>query len=88
MIGASRRFSELMNDLLLRRETVGGPLSQVEESDAAAELERCWWEMTEQEQAESERAFSANRVPGAPRGLDQLDETVETGGHKLPRKVA
>jgi len=66
MIGAARRFSELMSDLLLRREIAGGPLSQDEESAAAAELERCWWEMTDEEQAESQRIFSAARLPNAP----------------------
>jgi hypothetical protein len=65
MIGAARRLSELMSDLLLRREIAGGPLSQEDESAAAAELERCWWEMSDDEQAESERVFSAEHLPGA-----------------------
>ena len=88
MIGAARRFSELMSDLLLRRELAGGPLSQGAESDAAAELERCWWEMTEVEQAEAEGTFSPLHVPGAPHALDQLDETVAAGSHDFPRKAA
>ncbi len=88
MIGAARRFSELMSDLLLRREFAGGPLPQDEESAAAAELERCWGEMTDEEQAESERAFSAQHVPGAPTDLDEMDEAVDAGSRCLPRKKA
>ena len=88
MIGAARRFSELMSDLLLRREIAGAPLSQEEESDAAAELERCWWAMTQEEQADSERVFSAQHVPGAPAELDQLDEAIKAGSRSFPRKTA
>jgi len=88
MIGAARRFSELMNDLLLRREIAGGPLSQDEESAVAGELERCWWEMTDDEQAESESVFSREQPPGAPARIDQLDEAVEQGARTPPRRKA
>jgi hypothetical protein len=88
MIGAAKRFSELMNDLLLRREIAGGPLSQDEESAVAAELERCWWEMTDEEQATSEALFSSARPPGAPVRIDQLDEVVEQGARTPPRRKA
>lgn len=88
MIGAAKRFSELMNDLLLRREIAGGPLSQDEESEVAAELERCWWEMTDEEQAASEAMFSRAQPPGAPARIDQLDEVVEQGASTPPRRKA
>ncbi len=88
MIGAARRFSELMSDLLLKRELAGGPLPQDDESAAAAELERCWWEMTDEEQAEAERIFSAEHRLGAPREIELQDAEVDVGARTLPRRAA
>jgi hypothetical protein len=86
MIGAARRFSELMTDLLLRREIFGGPLPQDAESDTASELERCWLEMTNEEQNEAKIIFSTERCPDAPTQLDLIDTVVEIGECIPPRK--
>ena len=71
MIGVSRRFKELLTDLLFRREVAS--VTQEDESDTAAELERLWKEMTETEQVDVKRMFTIQRIPGAPICLDLVD---------------
>ena len=85
MIGAARRFSELMIDLLLQREIAGGPLSQEDEAAAAAELERCWWGINAEEQVELERIYSAKYFPSAPTRTNLLDVVLEKGARSPPR---
>ena len=86
MIGASRRYSELLVQLLLFRETAGGVLPPEDEARLAAELDRCWQEMSEEEQQ------AADVVRGAfvprPRILSQEDLVVKNGDRKGPRRAA
>ena len=82
MIDIARRFKEIMTDLLFRREV--DSVTQEEESDAAAELERHWNEMTESEQSETEQMFMIQRIPGAPACLDLVDN-VES--QEFPRRL-
>ena len=86
MIGAAERYEELLFELLLQREI--GPLSQAKEADYAAELDRHWWAMTTDEQAEVERLFAERSAPEAPERLDHEDQTVLKGDHTPPRRAA
>ncbi len=81
MIGASRRFNEIMTNLLLRRQHAGGTLPQQDESDTAAVLDRLWQAMSEDEQAAAEALFA--RTPGAPHELG-LSDVLDARG-KVPR---
>ncbi len=81
MIGAARRFNEIMTDLLLRREQAGGTLPQQDESNTAAELDRLWQAMSEDEHASTEALFARN--PGAPHELGLSD--VKDARGKVPR---
>lgn len=81
MIGAARRFNEVMTDLLLRREQAGGTLPQQDESNTAAELDRLWQAMSEDEQGAAEALFA--RTPGAPCELGLSD--VKDARGKVPR---
>jgi hypothetical protein len=87
MIGAARRFRELMSDLLLQREHSGG-WSQAEESEFAVALERHWWEMSDDEQADAERQFAADRRIEAPAEIAFLDSPVAQGTSAPPRRAA
>ena len=88
MIGASRRYSELLVQLLLFRETAGGVLPPEDEARLAAELDRCWQEMSEEEQQAAERQFAVRFVPKAPDTLHQEDLVVKNGDRKGPRRAA
>ena len=57
MIGAAKRYRELLATLLVERELAGGSLSEEEESRCVEDLDRCWWAMTDSEQSETERVI-------------------------------
>ena len=85
MIGAARRYAELMIELLLERELAGGALSEDEESRRVEELDRCWWAMTNEEQAEYERSLALSASPEAPAELELKDVVVTEGSTSVPR---
>lgn len=85
MIGAARRYAELMLELLLERELAGGELPEAEESRRVAELDRCWWAMTNEEQADYERWLAASKPPDAPAELELKDVIVSEGSTSSPR---
>lgn len=88
MIGAAKRYQELLTSLLIERELAGGSLSDELESRHVEELDRCWWAMTNEEQAEAERQIAEERPLEAPPELGVQDVHVQRGEHGLPRKAA
>jgi hypothetical protein len=86
MIGAAARFRELMTDLLLQRALAGGLLHEMRESEYAAELERCWWAMSTDEQEDAEAHFNDN--PPATSSSEKLlhDRIAKIGSHDPPRQ--
>ncbi len=88
MIGAARRYRELLTALLLDRELAGGTLPEDVESQHVEALDRCWWAMTNAEQQEVERAIAAEGPVEAPNDLRAEDVRVEKGNHHLPRRAA
>jgi hypothetical protein len=88
MIGAPQRYQELLNELLLQRELRGGgALSTEDEAAFAAEMDRCWAEMTDDEQDAAERSFAERNVVGAPEALNYHTLAVERG-QRIPPKAA
>jgi hypothetical protein len=88
VIGAAKRYRELLTTLLMERELAGGSLSDAEESRYVEELDRCWWAMTDSEQAETERTIASNEPIDAPADLGTTDVAVARGEHRLPRQAA
>lgn len=88
MIGAATRYRELLTALLLDRELAGGTLPDEIESLHVEELDRCWWAMTDIEQAEAERTLADDPSIDAPADLHVEDVRVEQGKHELPRRAA
>jgi hypothetical protein len=88
MIGAARRYQELLTALLLERELAGGALPQDLESRHVEELDRCWWAMTTGEQEAAERAIADEQPIDAPADLGEQDVIVEPGEHAPPRRAA
>jgi hypothetical protein len=88
MIGAARRYGELLTALLIERELAGGSLSEEIESRHVEELDRCWWAMTSVEQDAAERAIAAEQPLEAPVDLRVEDVLVKPGEHEPPRKAA
>jgi hypothetical protein len=88
MIGAAKRYRELLMALLLERELAGGTLPEEIESRHVEALDRCWWAMTNAEQEAVERAMADEQPIEAPADLRVEDVRVEQGKHELPRKAA
>jgi|HubBroStandDraft_4_1064222.scaffolds.fasta_scaffold1949293_1 hypothetical protein len=88
MIGAARRYRELLTALLIERELEGGTLAEEIESQHVEELDRCWWAMTSAEQQDIERAISDEQPIDGPADLGVEDVSVQQGEHELPRKAA
>lgn len=83
---ATELFKTLLNNLEARRIAAGGELSQEEESEACAELDTLWWQLTDDEQAEVE--VYCQKVPTAPENLGLVDVAVTLGSHEILRKQA
>lgn len=88
MIGAAKRYRELLVDLAFRRVLAGGALSQEVESPLVGALDRCWREMSEAEQDDAERSYAHDRRIVAPDLLGAFDQLVVVGGHLAPRRAA
>lgn len=88
MIGAKRRYGELLIQLLLFREAAGGELPPEDEARMVSELDRCWREMSEEERQESELGFAGRPVPPAPDSLHEEDLVVPDGSRIGPRRAA
>jgi hypothetical protein len=88
MIGAAKRYRELLTALLMERELAGGTLPEESESNHVEELDRCWWAMTGPEQQEIEQAIADERLVDAPTDLGAEDVRVNEGEHELPRRAA
>lgn len=88
MIGAKSRYMELRWDLLLERAAVGGNLTMECEAEYAAELDRCWNEMTLEEQDEVEAIITAEATPDAPAELRFVDAPLDIGMSEQPRRAA
>ena len=86
MRGAAARYRELLIDLLLERRLNGGSLSDVDEAQRAAQLDRCWQFMAENEQEDAEAWWASS--PVGPTQLASLDVKVSRGDQLLPRKAA
>lgn len=86
MTGAAQRYDELRIELELLRALQPEGLAQSIEADFAAELQRCWEAMTDQEQDEVEASLGGD-APQAPEQLDQEDDRVAAGERSLPRKA-
>ena len=86
MIGAARRYRELLLDLVLERALHGGSLPPDVESPRIAELDRCWREMSEEEQDEAERTCALGSLAGA-HDLAVEDQDVTEGSPALPRRA-
>jgi hypothetical protein len=88
MIGAARRYRELLTALLMERELAGGTLPEESESNHVEELDRCWWAMTGVEQQEVEREIADEHLIDAPADLDAEDVSVQKGERGPPRRAA
>lgn len=88
MTGAAQRYDELRVELTILRASASEPLPQDVEADFAADLQRCWDAMTDEEQERMEASLAEDFVPSAEEDLAQEDEVVPDGGKFLPRKVA
>jgi hypothetical protein len=89
MIGAAKRYEELLTTLLVDRELAGGTLPEEVESHHVEELDRCWWAMTREEQQAVElRLTEEQRSVTAPETLGVEDVHVAQGEHVLPRRAA
>ena len=88
MIGAAKRYWELLLDLAFQRVVAGGALPADVESPLVGALDRCWREMSEAEQDEAERLYARGRTVGAPDLLAIEDQEVAVGDHVAPRRAA
>ena len=88
MIGAAKRYAELLTTLLIDRELAGGALPDEVESRHVEELDRCWWAMTDAEQDDIERLLADETPIAAPVELLQLDVLLTQGARELPRRAA
>jgi len=88
MIGAAKRYRELLTALLMERELAGGTLPEESESNYVEELDRCWWAMTGSEQQEIERAIADEHPIDAPADIGAEDVRVKEGEHEPPRRAA
>lgn len=88
MIGAKSRYMELRWDLLFERAWAGGSLAMQREAEYAEELDRCWNEMTLNEQEEVETAIATESAPDAPAELSFIDAPLDIGGSDQPRRAA
>lgn len=88
MMGAKVRYMELRWDLLLERAVAGGSLLMMREAEYAAELDRCWNEMTSEEQDEVEAAIAVETEPSAPMELSFVDASIDIGMAEQPRRAA
>ena len=88
MIGAARRYREMLTALLMERELAGGSLPDESESNHVEELDRCWWAMTDSEQQDVERRLASEHLIDAPSDLGVEDVSVQKGEHALPRRAA
>jgi hypothetical protein len=88
MIGAAQRYMELMVALAFERELAGGHLPPEYESQRIDAIDRCWREMSEEEQDASERAWAARSSVSAPTSLSLEDWLVGLGEHRVPRRKA
>lgn len=88
MIGAAKRYSELLVDLAFKRRLAGGALAPEEESPIVGALDRCWRQMSDQEQDEAELRYSGVGRVVAPEHLTIEDLSVAIGDHTAPRRAA
>jgi hypothetical protein len=88
MIGAMNRYTEIRWALLLERAIATAPLTMEREAEYAAELDRCWNELTDEEQSTLEREIADEPVPNAPAELSLLDAPLEVGTSDQPRRAA
>ena len=88
MRGAAARYRELLIEWLLERTRDGGSgsLPDAVEAARAAELDRCWQFMTDEEQDAAERWWASS--PKAPAQLAYEDVKVGRGEQVFPRKAA
>ncbi|MBM4394449.1 MAG: hypothetical protein FJ087_02015 [Deltaproteobacteria bacterium] len=76
----------MLIELLLERTLSGGSLPEGLEAARAAQLDRCWQFMTDEEQDDAERWWASS--PKAPARLGSQDVKVGRGEQLLPRKAA
>jgi hypothetical protein len=88
MIGAAKRYSELLTKLLVDRELADGSLPEEIESRYVEELDRCWWALTSAEQDEIERTARVELAATAPATLAEEDVTLLQGARTMPRRAA
>jgi len=88
MIGAAKRYRELLVDLTFQRLLAGGVLAPEVESPLVGALDRCWHEMSETEQDQAERLHAQARKIAAPDSLASEDREVTIGSHDAPRRAA
>ena len=84
MTAIVEQFKTGMAHLEACRIVAGGTLSQNLESDACAELDTLWWQMTDKEQAEVE--LWCLYLPQAPADLGLVDVSTAIGSQICPRK--
>jgi hypothetical protein len=88
MIGAAKRYRELLVELVFGRLVAGGTLAPEIESRLVGALDRCWREMSEAEQDEAERLYARGSQVVAPEVLAIEDMEVALGAHVAPRRAA
>jgi hypothetical protein len=88
MIGAAKRYRELLLELTFQRILAGGTLAPEVESPRVGALDRCWREMSDVEQDEAERMFAQGRQVVAPDVLGFEDLSIPEHSHVSPRRAA
>lgn len=87
MIGIAARYRSLLAELLIERQLAGGKLPEEKESSYIEELDRCWWEMTDEEHDAVEADFAVMAAIDAPASLNVQDRVVTKDAHELPREA-
>ncbi len=86
MIGAFERYLEIYERLLLAR--AEAELSMEQEAEFAEEFDRCWHELSVDEQEELERRLASETTPDAPKDLGFVDALLAEGSTTAPRQAA
>jgi hypothetical protein len=81
-------YRQLMNELLIVRETECGSLPVEVESAYVERLDDLWWRLSEQEQTGYEAELASAAAPTGPEQLDLVDCDVQEGSRSTPRRAA
>jgi hypothetical protein len=82
------RYRALFNELLIVRETEGGDLPVEVESAYVEQLDKLWWQLSEEERMAFETELASAPSPASPEELKLVDCEVKEGSYAIPRTAA